>query len=826
MSKLSPLVQDLLCILLLYVLCVVMFRGIIFDNAAFAAGGDTASALSYGHAGIELEKAEGVDVLWMPYFFSGMPTFGNVAFIPHNVSYLQTVVQKVVDLFFLNGTWTWYIVYYFLAGVFMFLLGRTWGFGRIASLIAAVTFMLAPYAIGLAPDGHGSKLMAISYIPLVVLLTHWLFEKRSLLSFGLLSAAIGTLLLTNHMQIVYYAFLVLGAYLLYHIIVDFKEHKNLIPKKTLLLAGALLIGLCISSYIYLSVYEYSQYSMRGGGTATASGGLTYDYATNWSWSLWDGIGLFIPGFYGLNGTPGTPYWGHVLPWTYSYIYAGLIPILLAILALTYKRTKLVIFMTILTLFIVVASLGRNFPLVYDLMFKILPFFNKFRVPSMILHLLPFTLGILAAIGYEAMEERRLDGKSNGNLIRAMTVISVLAGGVFLLSLAIKSPLEEFFKSFLFLKEGDLAQLRQQYGKQAPQALEYIKNLRFEIFWKDYLKFFVLVAAGTGAIALYFRKTISLTVFSASMVALVILDLAIVDARIINPQPGTAIEENFRPDDTVNFLKRQEGQFRILPLPVYGDEWGDNTYAYHGIESVGGYSPAKLRIYQTMLDSCLNKGPDPSFPLNMGVVDMLNAKYLIVPGQLPAGQFELVHVDQAKRLLTYRNPGALPRAWFVDSVKVVDNDHDVFTTLDAPGFNPRSLAVVQSPVSPPAVAGPDTSATAVVKEHLSRRIVIEATTPRPALLVVSEVYYPAGWKATVDGTETEIYRTNSVLRSVVVPAGTHEVVMTFDPPVYRAGYLLSNSAWVVAALCILFGLLRDATTREKVLRMFGSRAKAQ
>jgi hypothetical protein len=825
-STLSPVTQDLLSIGLLYVLCLLVFHGIIFDNAAFATQGDTAAAMSYVHAGQQLEKAEGVDVLWMPYFFSGMPTFGNVAFVPHDVSYVQSIVQRILNILFLNGTWTWYIVYYFLAGVFMFFLGRTWGFGRIASMLAAVTYMLAPYAIGLAPDGHGSKLMAISYIPLVILLTHWMFEKRTLLTFGLLAAAIGTLLLTNHMQIVYYAFLVLGAYLLYHIILDFKEHKGLIPKKTLLLVGALLLGLCISSYIYFSVYEYSQYSMRGGGTTGATGGLTYDYATNWSWSLWDGIGLFIPGFYGLNGVAGVSYWGHVLPWTYSYIYVGLLPILLAVLAVMYKRTTLTIFMTILTVFVIVASLGRNFPPLYDLMFKFLPFFNKFRVPSMILHLLPLTLGILGAIGYTALEERWADLKSNTRLIKTLIMISLVAGGVLLLSLALKGSIEDMFRNIPPMKEGEVAQIEQRYGRQASQAIAYLKDLRFEIFWKDYMKFFALLAAGTGVIALYLRRAISPGLFAASMIAVLVIDLTIVDLRMINPQPAGDLQENFQPDETVNFLKRQQGEFRVLPLPPYGNEWNDNTYAYHGIESVGGYSPAKLRIYQTMLDSCLVKGYDPSFPLNLGVIDMLNAKYFIVPGQLPEGRFQLVHVDQAKRLLTYYNPGALPRAWFVDTVKVVSDDHDVFTTLDAPDFNPRHLAVVQSPVVAPAVERPDSGATAAVKVHQSRRIVIDATTSKPALLVVSEIYYPAGWKATVDGNPTEIYRTNSVLRSVVVPAGTHEVVMTFDPPLYRAGYLLSNGAWGVALVCILVGLYRDRTARERVLRFIGIKGKTR
>jgi hypothetical protein len=302
-----------------------------------------------------------------------------------------------------------------------------------------------------------------------------------------------------------------------------------------------------------------------------------------------------------------------------------------------------------------------------------------------------------------------------------------------------------------------------------------------------------------------------------MVGLALIDLAAIDGRLINPQPRQALAESFRPDATVAFLKQQPGLFRILPLPLFSESpWGDNTFAYHGIQSVGGYSPAKLKIYQTMLDSCMLSETDPSFPYNRNVMNMLNAVFVVVPGRLPEGMFDLVNVDRDRKMLTYRNPSALPRAWFVDSAVVAHSDHEVFALLNSSGFNPARLAVVQSPALPPAVSGHD-SASASVTLFQSRKIVISASTPHPALLVVSEVYYPAGWKASVDGRETEIYRTNSVLRSVLVPAGTHEVTMTFDPPMYRFGYLLTNAGWVTAGLCVLAGLWLDPRVRARLRR---------
>ena len=108
-----------------------------------------------------------------------------------------------------------------------------------------------------------------------------------------------------------------------------------------------------------------------------------------------------------------------------------------------------------------------------------------------------------------------------------------------------------------------------------------------------------------------------------------------------------------------------------------------------------------------------------------------------------------------------------------------------------------------------------SAQATIAEYKSRSITIKAYTSSTALLVLSEVYYPAGWKATIDGTETEILRTNSVLRSVVVPPGDHTVLFTFNPPLYTAGYTISNVAWGIALICVLIGLWQVPAVRQKL-----------
>jgi hypothetical protein len=803
-SRLSPTAQDALCIALIYLVTLVLFRHIVFENAAFASGGDTAAALSYSHAGDLIKESEGADVLWMPNFFSGMPTFGNVAYLPHNVSYVQQTVVTVVRFLYLNSKWGWYIVYYLYCGVFMFFLARVWGLSRVSALFAALAFMLSPYGIGLAAEGHGSKLMALSYIPLVVLLTHVLFERRDLLSFGLLSAGIGTLMLTNHMQIVYYAFIVLGFFLVYQVVVDVRQQPVIVAKKVALFLGAMILGFCISSYIYLSVYDYAQYSIRGGGTTGAPGGLTWDYATNWSFNPWELLTLFVPSFFGFSSDYLYPwqgqltnlplYWG-TMPFNTSTVYVGLLPILLALIALVYRRNRVTLFLAALSLLVLLMSFGKHFAFLYQLLFDYLPFFNKFRAPAMVLHLLAFAAALLGAYGLEFLFRVHDEAREEQLKKLKKALIYGFVGLVVLLLLA--PELYGMFGGQLYVREGE------NYGQQTAQIIAELKKIRSDILWNDFWKFLVIAGASVGIVWLYLSKKIQQGLFSNLVIGILLIDLFIMDAKFITPQAGTAVEESFRPTATIGFLKQQPGLFRVFPM---GQRlFMDNTFAYHGLQSIGGYSPAKLKIYQTMIDSCLYEGADPGFPLNMSIVDMLNVRYLIVQGQLPVNRFELVHTDEAERTLSYKNPYALPRAFFVGSVVVAQNQHEVFSTMNSQSFDPSKTAVLEVPL-PLKIVSPDSS-NAEILEYKSRGITIRAYTSSPALLVLSEVYYPAGWKAFIDGKETEIFKTNYILRSVSVPAGQHDIVFTFDPPLYTLGWVLSNSAWGVVGLCVIAGLWR-------------------
>lgn len=815
-ESLSTRKKDLFSILFLLALVVILFHKIIFSNMIFSNVTDTASAQSWVQAGKSLEEAEQEDLLWMPYVFSGMPAFASLSYgtpfqiplvgitAPHSspVSPLQGILHILGKLLFLNAEDGWLVLHYFLSSLFMFLLARRWGLSHLPSVLAAVVFMLNPYSINLASEGHGSKLMALSYLPLIVLLTDLLLEEHDLLSFGLFAAGIGTLLLTGHVQIVYYVFILIGLWTLYRVVQAFKRDNILAMKRVALFAGGMVIGLCISAFVYLSVHEYAQYSIRGGGTTGVPGGLSWDYATSWSFHPFEMIDFLMPSFFGFQ----SPYYWGTMPFSNSAFYVGIIPILLSFIAIVFKRTRLTVFLAVFSVLVFLISFGNHLPLLYGPMFEYLPYFNKFRAPSMILHLIAFTAGMLAAFGLQYLLDARASGKDVEfeKLKRTLLYCVGAIGALFLLGLMLKSSLYQWMSGFMFTKDGELQQYQQQYGQQATQVISQLKQTRFDLLWKDFVKF-VLVAGGSlGVVFMYLSKKIQGGLFSILVIGMLFVDLFLVikAGNYINPKPHTALEQSFTPDAKISFLKQQPGLFRVFPI---GELFGDNTYMYHLIQSIGGYSPAKPKIYQTMLDSCLYRGPDPEFPLNMNVVNMLNAKYILAKGQLPGDRFELVNVDQPNRVLTYRNTGVLPRAFFVGNAIVARSDQEVFRYMNSAGFDASKTAILEKPLPNP-IAPPDSSY-AEISEFKSGEIAIKAFTLSPALLVLSEVYYPAGWKAYVDGTEMEILKTNYVLRSIHVPAGSHDITFKFEPASYKAGLSISLWSWVVAVICILSGYVR-------------------
>ena len=168
---------DVVCLLILYFVSLLLFYPFVLSDSDFSAGGDTAQAISYTKAAELIRETEGRDPLWLPYLFGGMPALGSGALFPHNPGYLKKAILTGLTPLYLKRKWSWLMAHYLLAGCSMFLLLRYLKLPRLAALFGSLVVMLSPNAVSLAEAGHGSKLMALSYLPGIFLLTRLLFQE-------------------------------------------------------------------------------------------------------------------------------------------------------------------------------------------------------------------------------------------------------------------------------------------------------------------------------------------------------------------------------------------------------------------------------------------------------------------------------------------------------------------------------------------------------------------------------------------------------------------------------------------------------------------------
>lgn len=136
-----------------------------------------------------------------------------------------------------------------------------------------------------------------------------------------------------------------------------------------------------------------------------------------------------------------------------------------------------------------------------------------------------------------------------------------------------------------------------------------------------------------------------------------------------------------------------------------------------------------------------------------------------------------------------------RVWLTGSTTAVENEAAALEALVA-GFDPRTGALVE-PDAQPLVAGctrGSVGGTAHITAFARNRIAMSVVADSPAVLVVAEAWYP-GWRARIDGRDSEVFPVNLWMRGVVVPEGTHEVVLVYRPTYFLGGAAISFLAFV-------------------------------
>ncbi len=754
---------------------------------------------------IEYNQTHPDRALWTQSMFSGMPSY--MISFPNRWPFLENLSRLSDKLI------NWRIFLLFIGGLGIFFLLRFLKMDVWTAFLGAIAFMFSCHWLGLVEIGHNTKFRAIMYIPWVIWALLYLRKKPGILGLGFLASMLIVQLRENHPQISYYLYLLVGMYWVWQMIECFRSKAwgKFILFTALMIAAFGLTLLAVMNP-YLSTMEYSHFTMRGG-----SAGLETSYAQGWSFHPKEILSLIIPDFFGgINQT----YWGY-MPFTQIYNYFGIVVLALGIFALFgTKHRRLAIFLWISSVIFTLMSFGSATPALSDLFLNYLPYFNKFRVPSMILTMVQFNAVLLAALGVDTLLERNQAGDAKWG--KSLFRIFWISGGVFLLWLILAKSV---FSGMSFAHANELELMAQRGMTELPDDL---KVPRLNALYRSGIFSLLFLTVSLGLAYLHSVKKLPRLAFLLLLVLIVFVDLFIYTSKHLRQVvPHRNQQERFRVQDFDQFLLQDDSNHRIYPIDksVFSDTRMPRSageWAYHH-QTVSGYSAAKLKRYDDLLKYLQGSETKPGEWSNYliglynpgenaipeerstPIMDMLSVKYLVHPEALPHDSL-LTKFTPAftayNGIRIYQNRDALDRAWFVNEVRTVTPADSILPLLGSQEFDPRQTAFVETKLT--GIEAPDSTRVKQTKAEL-HSLAYELYTDKPAFLVLSEIWYPAGWKAFLDGKEIPIHAANYILRGLQIPAGEHKLELEFKPDSYRTSITLSLLGLLLSLLLLLAGL---------------------
>lgn len=773
------------------VLWVVYFHDVFFGGNALVSPDAVAPA---GVVKVGKESLEaGVYPLWNPYVFCGMPSFASLSYNPHvyPVGLVLGAIGRVLPIPMLG-----LLSYYLAGGLGLFLLLRKQLLPAGAAAFGAVAFMFTPNLIAVGAHGHGSQLMASMYIPFIFLLTQRTLERGSLGYAAGLAITFGLQLLRGHVQISYYTAIMIGLMALYWTVRGIRDRGiGTVWKPLSLTVLAVVLALGIAGALYIPVHNYSDLSVRSAGE---HGGLGIARAGQWSLSPKETGTFLLPSLFGF-GSP--TYWGD-MPFTDYPNYMGILTLLLAIYgAVGLRRDKTVGFLTLLAVLALLLSFGRHLGPIYEAAYRWLPFFNKFRVPVMVVVVLQFSVACLAGYGLSLLWKR--DPKGGRKSILPWC-IGVLALGMI------------FFLAGQSAVRGAYLDWMGQSAKGQAAIGRGLGDFAFGALRTDVLVVGIVAIAAMLLAEGARRRRVSVGILALGLLCLTCVDLWRVDYRLmastVRPR-GEALKE-LEEDPVALHLAKDKDLFRVYPL---GREFSSNKLVSYGLAVVGGYHAAKPKLWDRWANahtdgelwtsagrSPRELGKDMRLPyglISKGERRMLNVKYFVVTGR-PVSEEDLEPVFHDGDTTVYLYTDWLPRAFCVGRTRTVGSSDDALREVLTPSFDPEAYAVVEGRIdSPPQGVG-----TAEVTSYGANHVEVKIATSAPTFLVVSDLFME-GWEAFLDGEKVPIHKTNFMFRGVSVPAGEHGLRMQYFDPGLALGLKLGVGCAIVIAGMAAPSLLR-------------------
>lgn len=786
--------------------------------------GDVAGASGTAQDVRDWQEQSGEHSYWTNSLFGGMPMYQIAPSYP-STGTLQTI-QDVLTLrkpVYLLGTYAW-MLFALMGGFFLFL--RSLRVRILPSVIGSVAWAFSSYFLILIMAGHIWKLTALCFIPPTLAGMVWVYNGKRLAGGVVMAFFTALQVLANHVQMSYY-FLFVMFFLVLAFLAEAVRTKRvrsfLLSTGVVIIAG--LVGVAVNSTNLFHTYQYGKETMRGGSELTLKqsgnvadqashenkNGLDKAYITQWSYGIGETWTLLVPNvkggassYLGYNEkamnevnpayaqTIGqmNQYWGDQ-PFTAGPVYVGAFVLFLFILGCFIVKGPVKWALLAATVLSILLSWGHNLMWLTSFFIDHFPLYDKFRTVSSILVIAEFTIPALAVL---ALVETIRVGAPILNRERAGWITAaVLTLGASLLFALVPSV-------FSLLSGEEEMMFREAAGHPEAGAIKTaLTDVRAGIMAADAWRSFGILLACGALLLLFLKKKLQATPMLIGVAVITLLDLWTVDKRYLNDEhfiDPALVSQRAAPltEADKQILTDKTPGFRVLNLTV--DTYNDATTSrWH--RSIGGYHAAKLQRYQDLIEHQLSKG-------NREVVNMLNTKYIIVPGE-------------NQQPVPMLNPDAYGPAWPVSSIKWVKNADEEMTALDT-GSLSRSIAVVDERFASdnlrklPALT--DSTASIRLTEYTPNKQVYETSGAQAMLGVFSEIYYPHGWTATIDGQPASIIRANYVLRALELPAGQHRVEFRFDPRSLHITEAIAKTALVLLLLGIVASVLYPFVLRKK------------
>lgn len=764
--------------------------------------------------------------LWTESMFSGMPAY-NIAI----QGTTEINVNRLNWIFYLGKTPLKPVSFFFIACVCFYILTQVFGLSLIVSLLGSLAYGFATFNPILIAVGHDTELIAIGYMPAVLAGVLLILRGKYLLGATVTTIFFSLEVSVQHLQIIYYTGIIIGIIAVVYLVAHWKQTS---PKHILiaypLIGLSMLVGLLNFAYTLLPTREYAEETMRGGKSQLTvadsknktKGGLNKDYAFSWSYGIPETLTIFVPGMQG-GGTVGkeitgnskfadklsevgipednalamansSSYWGDQ-PFTAGPVYLGAVVCFLFILGMVYVKSWHKWWILSICIVGIVMAWGRHFSVVNYFLFDHLPFYNKFRAPSMSLVMPQLGFALLAALGLQ-----EFSGSVEKKDFQFSTFKQVLyiSGGLVLLSVLIylmsdfKSDSDTRLKdSYVSYVSKQMAQGKQPTPEMQQQASQVVSGWisalhedRKGIFQADLIRSFIFVALAAGLCWFYVRGKIKPAILLYGLLVLSSYDLMAEGKKYLSEDSYTEPESGdvaIAPTDADTRINADpEKNFRVLDI-ASGDPFQSSRASYFH-NSVGGYHPAKLALYNDLIENQLTKG-------NQMVYNMLNTKYIIQKG--PDGR-------EVARL----NSGAFGSCWLVSDIHFVQTADQEMAALDS--INLRDTAVVENMYKDKILFMPvkDNAASIHLIENKLDVISYSFKSASNQFAVFSEIYYDKGWKVFVDGKESPYCKVDYVLRGMSVPAGDHRIEFRFEPKSYYMGNTISIWATLFTFLLLI------------------------